>query len=360
MTSTSVAQRDPVVRPAFSPLCGEEHVELFLLLSRLRGAGHEALHRLFFAPRLGLSLRATLRRLAFLVRGGFLGRVEITTGRSVYFLGRAALSTSPTLGATAPRTLCKRPPWPQAHYCWMRSALHALLHEDGYTIGRDARAVLALRRFLIDGTKASSRDGWRSRDRALERIRAMKELAPPSIGTCDDCGLSVGVDEDASRCPRCPRALRRRLAAEVYRCLCCARLVTAVGAHRTARDTPCDGPLRRHDLLAFDVAWRARATTRGATYDVMVLVLDEPRRALVAQLRELPLTVEGAIRVPVVLRTSDPQSVLDVAKNTFRSIGLRHLLLNRAFIGPGLRDLYPFSETTTVVSLGPGIEMWRS
>ena len=80
------------------------------------------------------------------------------------------------------------------------------------------------------------------------------------------------------------------------------------------------------DVVPIDIGWRKV----GDTYDVLGLFIDDPKRAMVAQLEEIPAQIVGL--PPLAHRSStDPRSRFNGRTQTWRARGPRHMALLHAF-----------------------------
>jgi hypothetical protein len=75
------------------------------------------------------------------------------------------------------------------------------------------------------------------------------------------------------------------------------------------------------------------------------------------QLNVLPLRVAGQPVVPVVLRTTDENSVFDSIARTWIATGTRHRELLRAFSEDGDPRLFPFSKTAKVIDVRTELQL---
>ncbi|MCC7111389.1 MAG: hypothetical protein IT382_18995 [Deltaproteobacteria bacterium] len=111
--------------------------------------------------------------------------------------------------------------------------------------------------------------------------------------------------------------------------------------------------MRETDHVLFDVAWREGP----AGMEVTLIVVHDPGRTIPEQLNVLPLRVAGQPIVPVVLRTTDENSVFDSIAGTWIATGTRHRELLRAFSAEGDRRLLPFSRTAKVIDVRADLQL---
>ncbi len=325
--------------------------ELFGLLAQLRGANANSLHALHFKRR-DVPYRTMMRRLAVLVEQRQLARTRLRGARSIYHLTASSLAA---IGSPV-ETLRRPPPERQAAYCWLRSCLWAAFTNDRYSVGRGNEAVYALRRFLVDGARGDRRhvasgDDPLLANLVLENLRAHPLLRPMWRDVCVACDFEADLAVAAPRCRRCRRPTRARLCRNVFRCGRCELVREGdARAHGHPLGGECAGRLAPADLLPFDLAYRKRE----ATYDVVALFVDNPSRPLAAQLAELP-QVTGQPRLPVLVRSVDPDSRLDTKRAKWLSIGRRHRALLHAFEHPSAS--LNLASTSIVVDPYPSVHV---
>ena len=338
------------------------HEELFVLLTTLRAAGADALHTLHFAehPDGGASQRSTYRWLAALEAAELLERQIVHGNRGVYRMTHRAFTSSPRVMRRASEAI-RRPLSPAiAGYAWMRASMWAELRNRGYRVGRGRDELRAVRRFLIDNQRArvAILEGPERRraEHVLETLRSDPTLTPLFRSQCGACGTSGALDRALAACAHCG-AKPSQVASELrFECGECGHISDREeGPHENAKDRrhKCTGALRETDHVPFDVAWREGA----GGMEVTLIVVDDPGRTIPDQLNVLPLRVAGPPIVPVVLRTTDENSVFDSIAGTWIATGTRHRELLRAFSEEGDRRLFPFSRTSQVVEVRPELQL---
>lgn len=339
MHDLEVTDVDPVVRAgrrrrakrAFDPTTFRS---LFRMFRWLRGASVEALHELWFKGAFpGQSTRTTGRMVRALIDEGFLARMRLPHARMICHLTRSSLATFDAAGIAVPETLRRPPTVEIGGYLWLLSNIRAEHVRGGFTVGRGPRDAYALRRFLLDSAKETKRH-------VLDAIRANPALTPMVVAGCD-CGFRADFGANVSACPKCRHATRWLPASAKYECAGCKAVADKPGAHRG-----CSLAMREVDALPVDVAW----TKLGGQYDVRLLFVEQPTRTLGAQLAELPLMHVGAPKVPVLLRSTDPDSRYDRKRHEWAVKGPRQQQLERTFMERSFDASLPFSETATVVN----------
>lgn len=360
MRSPPLTRRRPLGSPGDARELVRAHEPLLLLLATLRAAGVQSLRTLYFSKLPGAPGRTEAHgALASLVAHGVLARQEMLLARSIYRLGARALKYSPRVRSRVSDVVRRPLPETQAAYCWLRAAVWAELARRGYHVGRGPEELAALRRFLVDMQRMALEHAAPSdrsaAARVLEALRSLATLTPLFRTRCTSCTWAGPLNRPASGCPRCHGAVTHALSERRFRCLRCATVSDVPGPHSPtgASATRCDGAMREIDHLAFDVAWRRR----GQNQDVLLVLVDDPGRSLGVQLRALPLRIGGQPRVPILLRTTDPDSSFDRVSGTWITQGERHRALLRAFAAAGDRRAFPYAMTTTVVELCPELQL---
>lgn len=351
--------RRKVARDAF---VASAHEELFLLLTTLRAASSEALHALHFAdhPHGGASLRSTYRWLAVFEEANLLERQILAGHRSVYRMTHRALTSSPRVARRATETFRRPMSQAIASYTWLRSSVWAEMKNRGYRVGRGRDELRALRRFLVDTQREKLRSlagaDKHAAERVLQLLRGQPAITPLFRSYCSACGARGALGQALESCVKC-KAKVTQVASELrFECPECGHASDGEdGPHEDARDRRrrCSAQLRETDHLPFDVAWREAP---GGT-EVVLIVVDDPTRALEDQLNVLPLRISGQPRLPVMLRTTDEESIFDSINGAWIATGSRHRDLLRAFGDGGLRSLFPFVTTTTPFDVRPELQL---
>jgi hypothetical protein len=324
------------------PVNALAHEGLFAVLTTLRAANADSLIELFFR-KTGVPRRTAMRRLADLVKAGYLERVRVDGTRWVYHLTANALELTPRLQRLGHTTMCVLPPPRQAMYCWLRSSLWASLAKDGYTVGQDGRALHALRRFFVDGLLDQLRVAATAGERdvlngALRFLRASESLKLPLCDACSRCEWRGVVRDGLARCPSCNGATTKAIVEHRLRCRICKAIASDAGVHTRgvllhgAKD--CGGALREVGVVPYDIAWRRV----GDRYEVILLVVDNPTRSVEAQVDELPFVCFGQPPVRVILRSTDPHSRFDRTGKKWAVLGQRRAELMKAFGNKGHAD----------------------
>jgi hypothetical protein len=247
-----------------------------------------------------------------------------------------------------------------AGYTWMRASMWAELKNRGYRVGRGRDELRAVRRFLIDNQKArvAMLEGPERRraEHVLETLRSDPTLTPLFRSHCGSCGSYGPLNQALTACAHCG-AKPSQVASELrFECPACGHVSDREEAvHESARDKrcKCTAVLRETDHVPFDVAWREGP----AGMEVTLIVVDDPGRTIPEQLNVLPLRVAGQPIVPVVLRTTDENSVFDSIAGTWIATGTRHRELLRAFSEDGDRRLFPFSKTAKVIDVRADLQL---
>lgn len=330
----------------------DELFPLFRAVASYRALTVPHAHRLVFATQAGgRALRTTRERVQTLVTHGFLGVLTLPARPPVRFLHltRAAFTRWPALEVLVTDNARKPPPADLAAHAWHRAALAVAARADGFEVGRDIRALTALRRNLLDRqqVRIAAAPNAQAGDagRVLQGLRQLPLLRPWTTNVCDGCGLELAVNVDAPRfCAECGSTFRRHVVATPHECRRCGLQSERGGGH-AAEGAPCSGTLRLVDYLPFDLAWRRSATG----HEVRVLLADNPYRSIQTQLDELPLRIVGQPKLEIVIRPADDGSVFDRASSTFAVRGPRYRALLRALSASSAKaDTFPFWTTTTV------------
>jgi hypothetical protein len=326
-------------RRAFDP---SPFGKLFRRFRLLRAASPGALDELFLKRAFPNQSSRNMRRMvATLVDEGYLAKLRLPNARLVYHLTRRSLATLEQAGIDAPETLRRPPTIEVGGMLWMLSELRAEHVRQGFEIGRGPPASFALRRALLAGPLTDPR--------VLDAVRANAALNPPMADGCTRCGFRAASGARCLVCPRCNTATRPRPLDAKFECTVCQAVAAEPGPHNG-----CEHLMREVDCLPADVAWRKV----GARYEVRLLFVEHPSRTLGAQLAELPLFHVGAPKVPVVLRSTDPDSRYDRKSRAWAVKGPRHQQLERTFLENGFDAKLPFSMTTTLVDVLPDLQLY--
>ena len=354
-----------VARASASFSLAPEDESLFLRLGDLRAAPSAALYTLELSKRYSSIWGGAGAHLARLVEQKYLARYGIAGTRyRVLHLTRKALDAFPSVGARFSEHVGRTPTDEVAARGWIRSSLLAALVSDGFVVGRDLKALTALRRHLIDRQEAliaeRSAQGASVRAEAVVRdaLRASHRLRPHIAAYCDACGVVEALDSPKGQCS-CGATLRREIVTEPWRCSKCEHVATVTEPHLVLREdienerlvrlpVECRGTLRPSPYLPFDVAYRAG--------DLLVVLADDPCRSIRSQLRELPLRVPGQPRLKLVLRHADDASLFDPETKTWVVRGPRLRQLEHAFNPRGASVLFPFWETADVLDYRPELQ----
>jgi hypothetical protein len=351
----------------------EQYERLFLLLAELRCASVSQLHALFFAQVFrhegqAISLRSTYNRIATLQKYGYLRSHDIPgTPHSVLFLSEKARSAFPLTRAAIPHTARKTPTDDIASYGFMRAALWSALLKEGFSVGRDLKALTALRRNLVDRQRArvavAKETSVAAAERTLDELRRAELLSPRTYLACTACKRRTSLaprtaSAKTGPCPACGAKLESRIAERLFQCSHCDALDDSPRAHRVtdgqkASASPCPGAMRHLSYLPFDLAWRKE----GSSYEVLLLVVDDQNRSVQKQLEALPLRFLGQPRLKVILRPCDDDSTYDLERNTWATVGTRYRQLQRAFSAHEDPRGFPYWETAEVVTYKPELQL---
>lgn len=345
------------------PVIGELEA-LFVLLAKIRAANADSLFTLFFAKH-GTPRRTAMRRLAWLVAGGYLAHRRLfDSTRAIYFLTAKTLRAFPSVRTRAVTDTVRQPPPPrQAAFCWLRAMIFAALVGDGFTIGRGSTEQSFLRRRLVDeqvarveamnarARSAFDREAVFAAD-VLKKLRRSPLLTPLFRNRCGSCGWTGAPSEAVSACPRCKRATEARVSDLFFRCADCGFVSDEASVHRRADGKGrCSGTMVLADPLPFDVAWRSV----GGKVELFIVLVDDPSRAIEAQFRDLPIDVEGQPHLPLLVRSADLDSVYDATARKWAAMGARHAVL--------MRDLNPhgrcswFASRVELIDYRPDLQL---
>lgn len=339
-----------VVKRPYEP--DERYAKLFDLLGELRGATATQLHELYFrrySRTAALSLRAVQQRIERLVEHGYLQRYALPDShQQLIHLTEKGRTAFPAVAAAYSDQVRKPPSVDVAAWAWQRSALWASLIADGWHVGGGLRALLAVRRYLLDSLKASAP---RLHDAVLSEIRRAPELTPAFVWRCETCGWSGALNAAApAKCGACDAAAapKQLVIEHLWKCSRCGTVATAPDApHGT-----CVGRLRRQRYLPYDVAYRMRD---NAPPSVIILLVDNPLRSVEAQLLDLPLRFLNQPRIDVIVRPSDDDSVYDVAAGRWAMKGRRFRSILDAFTPHDNPRVYPFWVAAEVITYKPEV-----
>ena len=288
-------------------------------------------------------------RTARLMTLGLRQRTRIAGLQAVAYLlpGKCRRATSVT---AAMSEQVRRVPAPDvAFWSLKRAALWSALAADGWLVGCGAREQLALRRSLVDRQKrriqAAAGSAQEAAMKVLAALREHAMLSPPFELRCPRCGKGYGRSPNAGRVCDCGAGLQAAVITRAARCRCgdVVNLDDAVQLER--HQASCGDASLRLASLPFDVAVRKS--------EVMLLLVDEPRRSVFAQVNQLPLRILGQPRLNIVLRPSDDDSLWDATERRWLQRGRRYRLLERLFSTDHVQGQFPFSTTATVVDYRP-------
>jgi hypothetical protein len=317
------------------------------LVATLRCMGPKHLHQLAYGP---MTSRAAQARTARMVTLGFLQRTRPRGLNSIaYFLTEKGRQATPLTAAMSEQV--RRVPAPDVAFCALqRASLWASLVADGWAVGCGVREQLALRRDLVDRQKmrvdaaiGSAKD---SAARVLSALRAHPALSPAFEVGCSSCGLGYAQVRRASALCDCGSKLTATVITNAGQCRC-GQTVNVDDSAQVDRHRKNCGPtaVRLTAPLPFDVATRAG--------EVVLLLVEDPRRSIFAQVADLPLRVLGQPRLPVILRPSDDDSLYDASARRWLQKGKRYRLLERLFSEEHVDGHFPFSTTSKVVDYRP-------
>lgn len=342
MHDSEVTDVDPV-RPKRTKKCVFDpapYRRLFHLFRFLRAASAEALDELFFKRAFPHQcVRNRYRRIERLVDEGYMTRLRLPGSRIVYILTRSSLAMFADAGIYAPETL-RRPPTAEVGGClWLHSNLRAEHERQGFKVERGPMAAHALRRFMLSSPVVA--------EQVVRAVHADDGLRPPATDGCLRCGFRASFGVRPPMCP-CASGVRPILLAAKFKCRSCGAIAEAAGPHGW-----CDALMEEVDVVPVDVAWRKV----DGRYDVRLLFVEHPARSLAAQLREIPLKHVGAMKVPVVLRSTDPDSRYDRKNHVWLAKGPRHQQLERAFSEDARDETLPFFKTARVIDVLPDLQL---
>jgi hypothetical protein len=329
-------------RPAFDVA---PYRRLFRLFRWLRAASPDALDELFFRRAFpGQSKRNRHRTVAVLVKEGWLSKLRLPHARIVYHLTRKSLATFADAGIDVPDTLRRAPTEEIGGYLWLLSTLRAELARQGFKIGRGPADCYALRRFLLDTANLDRR--------VADAMRSAAALRPPMVSSCERCGYRASVGALRMFCPTCDRRMSSMPADVAFTCAKCKATTSTPGPH-VGPSGACDALMEEVDSVGVDIAWRLV----DGRYDVRLLFVEHPTRGLGAQLEALPVKHLGAPKVPIILRSTDPDSRYDRKSAGWVVKGPRHQQLDRAFAEVGWPGFFAFAKTASVIDVRPDVQL---
>lgn len=318
------------------------------LVARLRCAGPKHIHHLAYGS--SVPDRTADHRTSRLVSLGLLQRRRVTGLNAVaYFLTEKGRRSTPLTSSMSEQV--RRVPAPDvAFFALQRAALWTALVADGWKVGCGAREQLAVRRSLVDRQKvrveAMPEGAVKvTASKVLAAIRTHPLLSPAHELRCEQCGAVDKRRSNRAVCD-CGRPLKASIVENAATCRC-GQVVNVDDDVQVQHHAQLCGPglLRLLSPLPFDVA------TRGN--EVMLLLVENPRRSVTTQVDELPLSILGQPRLSVVLRPSDDDSLYDAAASRWLQKGKRFRLLERLFSDDHVEGHFPYSTTATVVDYRP-------
>ena len=334
----------------------DRYEKLFHLLGELRGAATHHLVILFFqgsSRTAQVTVRAAQQHLKQLVERGYLLRASLPDSRQTVFqLTDKARLAFPSVAQSFTDQVRKPLTDDVACWAWQRSAPWASLVADGYSVGNGVTHLLAVRRSLIDRLRVTVA---RSRAAALDEIRRAKELQPFTKWVCPACAWSTELNgvPAAKECPRCAALLKQRAIEQPWRCRRCGLVEESFReSHMTTEGITCDGRLKPHRYLPYDVAFRH---VEGQPPDVRLLLVDNPMRSVESQLLDLPLRFLEQRKLDVIIRPSDDDTVYDLNASAYLMRGHRFRALCSAFQPHDNPRMYPFWVAAEVITYRPEV-----
>ena len=325
---------------------------IFAGLARYRALTVEHVHGLFSSYLGESSLRNTRGRVQTWVRHGYLQdcRLPMRPPPRFLYLTHRAFQHWPELHHLVSEQGRKAPKPELAIHAWHRASLALAFRAQGYTVGRDIAALIALRRFLIDSQRARIEQANRHQREALaQALYALRDYAllqPWVVFECRGCGLELPIGSPKpGRCGECGQAFDVHVVHQPYACSICHQKSSAGGTH-VIDGVTCPGTLRAVDYLPFDLAYKKTQ----AGYDVKVLLADHPFRSVATQLAELPLRIMGQTKVDIIVRPCEDGSVYDVRRRTYAVRGPRYRQYLRAFSQDDAKpDAFPYWMTANLL-----------
>lgn len=275
---------------------------------------------------------------------------------SAFYLSQKAVREYENV-SWCPSRFTSKPTDSIALWAFHRAQLFLALHQDGYSVGRSSRHLLALRRYVVDHQRevvANKEGGAKGvAEKLLNELRSDEGFLPPSQLECRSCGARSAVSKFPSRPCQCPKAEARRRVVVDYRIRCRSCNVVTLGLEAPAC---CDSPRpQREETIPYDVAFHS-AAPEGLP-PVAIVLVDEPDTSLAKVLFALPLRNRGQPKIPVILRPADSVTFFDVSANRYRIKGKRFRLLTRAFSSEMDRNVsqFPYYTTSKVLTYRPTV-----
>lgn len=295
--------------------------------------------------------RTARSHVASLVELGALRRLDIDGVKSgALILTRTGMRQTPRArGLPSPH---RAPPSPQTGFVLLqRASLWAALAEDGWTVGNGTRERLLLRRSLVDRQRAivaaSAGRAREATEAALKALRAHPHLTPPAEARCArECGWVSAVTA-TRRCAVCGAEAVPTVVLDPAVCACGSAFDLAHAASVLRHEA--HGGWRLAPALPYDVA------EKGGR--LLLLLCDNPRASVTAQVGRLPLRTLGQPRLEVVLRPSDDNTVFDPVNGTYAMKGPRFRLLTSLFAKDHLAGHFPYATTADVVAFRPETQL---
>jgi hypothetical protein len=227
-----------------------EHERILTILARFRAASASQLHRL--RGHNGCAERTTRRFVTQLADEGFTKSITLPRKRIVYRLTKRGVRASDAVAERVPLRSPATITLETAIACWQRAALWLHFEGQGYTVGCDYDAFLAVVDAYRQRLAQVSDPLLRSRFAAVLRS-LLRNLPSRSPWRCGCCGFVSAEREQEHQLP--PEKGSRL----------------------------CRGQLYRSDYLLYDVAYRPG--------EVIFLVADNPNRRILSLLEQLPVQV---------------------------------------------------------------------
>lgn len=298
------------------------------------------------------SLRSTRLRIQTWEKRGYLSHIVVSDRPPLRFfhVTREAYAYWPKMASVASKHVYSPPKPELAIHAWHRASLALAFRAEGYTVGRDIAALIALRRFLIDSQRARiEQASGRRQEELTQTLYALRDyglLQPWVIFSCRRCGLELPIGSaKPGPCRECGDVFDVHAIHQPFECAICRKKGEAGGAHQVD-GVSCPGTLRAVDYLPFDLAYKRTQ----AGYDVKVLLADHPFRSVATQLAELPLRIMGQTKVDVIVRPCEDGSVYDMKRRTYSVRGPRYRQYLRAFSQDDAKpDAFPYWMTANLL-----------
>lgn len=237
------------------------------------------------------------------------------------YLSKRAFRRFPNL-RTYPESLATKPRDDVALWAYRRGCLHAALREDGYKVERSAKALLSLRRWLVDTQRArvaaAPAEHRGPLERVLGKLREATNLLPLNRLECSVCDQRSNASlSPRLACGHDEKAARRTLVDVTFACRACGTVSLQPASQCCETPRP-----RRHTAIDYDIAYTKRP--KPGLPPVMIVLVDEPNSSLPKLLGALPLRITDQPKVPVVLRPYDAESLWSIS-------GSRHVLQSTRF-----------------------------